>query len=117
MLFLDACSARLTRDSIVRERAGIAVKSMEGMCVVTAAQPGKKALDAPNTGNVEGYSEQELAAGSPFAIAFRKNIRSGANLMDAIEQIITDVKLMTQGEQEPYVSSKDLLKVKKLVLP
>ena len=54
---------------------------------------------------------------APFAIAFRKNIRSGANLMDAIEQIITDVKLMTQGEQEPYVSSKDLLKVKKLVLP
>ena len=117
MLFLDACSERLTRGRVVCERAGFKVEPMDGMCVVTAAQPGKKALDAPNTGNVEGYSEQELAAGSPFAIAFRKNIRSGANLMDAIEQMITDVKRMTQGEQEPYVSSKDLLKVKRLVLP
>ena len=116
MLFLDACSERLTK-GVECERAGIAVDPMDGMCVVTAAQPSKKALDKPTTGDVAGYSAEELAAGSPFAIAFRKNIKSGANLMNAIDQMIKDVQLMTQGEQKPYVSYEDLLKVKKLVLP
>ncbi len=101
ILILDACRNELqtrgwkstTRD--VQQEGLCKVDAPSGTLVIFSTAPGKKALDTCD----------ESDTNSPFAVALSKNIQKNTELYKLYLNVTADVKRMTNGDQNPYLSS------------
>jgi hypothetical protein len=101
ILILDACRNELqtrswkstTRD--VQQEGLCKVDAPSGTLVIFSTAPGKKALDTC----------EESDTNSPFAVALSKNIQKNTELYKLYLSVTADVKRMTNGDQNPYLSS------------